>query len=75
MPVAARRRIIERDDHDVSRANADLLIATGAHVGLACLVGLDAPDLGEAAAVWVVSEARDERYPVVPGRALLLSST
>ncbi len=45
MPMPAEIRAVERDDHQVADAHADLLIAARAEVGLDGLVRLEAPNL------------------------------
>ncbi len=45
MPMAAQVGCCERDDGEVALADADLAVAAGAHVRLACFVGLHAPHL------------------------------
>jgi hypothetical protein len=45
MPVPAEVRGLAGDDHKMSRPGQDFLVAAGAEIGLAGLVGADAAEL------------------------------
>ena len=59
MPVASEIRSQARDHHDVAGAGGDLRLATGAHVRLASLVGLDGMS-------YLVAEAQGRAHPRKP---------